>query len=69
LKNRLRFDIYVWFKQFQNATEGVSRIIVEDLPLKVSRVRPLIEVNTKEEYNKKISEFVNPEMQKDYILE
>ena len=52
----------------ENATESISKTIIENLPLKVLRVRPLIEVNTKEEYNKKIVEFISPEMQKEYIL-
>jgi len=53
----------------ENATEDGSKIIMEQLPIKVSKVRPLIEVETKDEYNRKIREFVSPEMQGDYILE
>lgn len=53
----------------ESMSEKDSEILITKLPIKVEPVRPIMEVKTKEEYNKKIYELVDPEKQKDYLLE
>jgi hypothetical protein len=50
-------------------SEKNSEALITNLPIKVERVRPLMEVENKKEYNKKIYELVSPELQKEYLLD
>lgn len=53
----------------EDMSEKNSEILITNLPIKVERVRPLMEVENKKEYNKKIYELVSPELQKEYLLD
>ncbi len=53
----------------EDISEKSSEEMITSLPIKVDSVRPIMEVKTKDEYNKKIYELVDPGKQKDYLLE
>ncbi len=59
------FDIAI---NFENVKEKESKGILTDYPLKPMRTRPLIEVKTKDEYNKVIEEICAPKEQEEYKL-
>ena len=59
------FDIAI---NFQNVDEKSSEQLLEKIPVLPSKKRPLINVRSKEEYNKYILGLMNKDVQKEYIL-